>query len=178
MLTLLLLFAFQVATPGEMACVGSIQETTVPQDIYIAGLEDEGTATMALPGQILYLNGPRDSSLKSGTVQRVVRPEGRLSDPWTKAKLGTYYKDIGTVQIEAVERESATARVILSCQGILKGDLVIPNLPKPVIEFSGSMSNALTSIPRGLSSSILFAKDDMRELSAGQFCFIQLGTRQ
>jgi len=161
-----------------MACIGSIQETKVPQDIYIAGLENEGTETLAVPGQILYLNGPRVSSLKTGTVQRVVRLEGSVSDPWTRAILGTYYKDIGTIQIEAVERGSASARVVQSCEGMLKGDLVLPNSPKPVVEFSGSMSNALTPIPHGLSSSILLAKNDTRELSAGQFCFIQLGTRQ
>ena len=177
MLTLLLLFAFQVANPAEMACIGSIQEAKVPENVYIAGLESEGMTTLATTGQILFLNGPGVSFLKTGSVQRVVRPEGKVRDPLTRVGLGIYYRDVGTIQIKAVQQESATARVLLSCEGMLKGDLIVPNTPKPIIEFSGTRSNLLTPIPRGLSSTILMAKDDARMLAAGQFCFIQLGKR-
>jgi hypothetical protein len=177
MLTLLLLFAFQVVTPGEMACVGSIQESRLPEDVYIAGLDQEGAMTMATPNQILYLNGPGVSNLKIGAVHRVVRPEGSVRDPLTLFKIGTYYRDIGTIKIEAVGKGSAAARVTLSCQGMVKGDVVIPSTPRSAISFSGRNSDAITSIPSGLSSTILLGKDDMRELVAGHFCFIQLGTR-
>jgi hypothetical protein len=177
MITLLLLFAFQVTNPAEMACIGSIQETKVPEDVYVAGVEGEGMVTLATAGQIVYLNGSGVSALKIGTVQRVVRLEGRVRHPLTRAGLGSYYKDIGTVQIEAVAQEGATARVLLSCEGMLKGDLVVPIKPKPVVEFSGSTSNLLTPIPPGLTGFILLARDDARELAAGHFCFIQLGKR-
>ena len=178
MLTLFLLFAFRVASPAEMACIGSIQEMKVPEDVYVAGVESEGTTTLATTGRVVYLNGPGVPSLKIGTVQRVVRPEGKVLDPSTRGELGTYYKDIGTIQIQSVEQKSATARVVLSCEGMLKGDLVVPNKPKPIVEFNGNLSNPLTPVPpRGLSSTILMAKDDARELAAGQFCFIQLGKR-
>jgi len=133
--------------------------------------------TLAAAGRILYLNGPGVSSLKTGTVHRVVRPQGKVHDPSTGAELGAYYKDIGAIQIESVEERRATARVRMSCEGMLKGDLIVPNTPKPIVEFSGSPSNLLTPIPHGLSSTILLAKDDRRELAAGQFCFIQLGKR-
>ena len=85
-------------------------------------------------------------SSKTGTVQRVIRPEGRVRDPITTEKLGTYYKDIGTVRIGAVDQESATARILLTCEGMLKGDIVIPNVQKPIVEFNGSLSNALTPL--------------------------------
>jgi hypothetical protein len=177
MITLLLLFALKVVSPGEMACVGSVQELTVPEDVYIAGVNDEGTTTFGSTGQILYLNGPGVSSLKTGTVQRVIRPEGRVRDPLTNEKLGTYYKDIGTIRIEAVEQESATARILLTCEGMLKGDIVIPNMQRPVVEFNGSLSNALTPLQGGLAGPILLGKNDAREMAVGQFCFIQLGRR-
>jgi hypothetical protein len=177
MITLLLLFALKVVSPGEMACVGSVQELNVPEDVYIAGVDDEGTTTFGSPGQILYLNGPGVSFLKTGAVQRVIRPEGRVHDPLTSQKLGTYYKDIGTIRIEAVEQESATARILLTCEGMLKGDIVIPNVQKPIVEFSGSLSNALTPLQGGLASQILLGKNDARQMAVGQFCFIQLGRR-
>jgi hypothetical protein len=176
MLTLLILFALNVATPGEMACVGSIQKSTVPMDLYIAGVEQEGTVTLAEQGQVVYLNGPRVPHLKAGMIQKVIRPEGKVHDPSTGTRLGIYYLDIGTVQIEAVYQGSAAARVLLSCQGMLKGDLVIPDTPKPGVEFSGTLSNDLTSLPKdGLVSTILLGKSGTRELGAGDFCFIGLG---
>jgi hypothetical protein len=177
MITLMLLLAIQVANPGEMACTGSVQRMKVAENVYVAGVEDEGTMTLAAAGQILYLNGPGVPSLKVGEVQRVVRPEGRIHDPLTPlAVRGVYYKDMGTIRIEAINQDSATARVLMSCQsGMLKGDVVIANTPRPPVEFNGALSTRLTPVPRGLVSKIILGKDDARELAAGQFCFIPVG---
>jgi hypothetical protein len=178
MLTLLLLFAFQVASAREMACIGSVQETRVPDDVYIAGVAEEGLTTSASPGQILYLNGPGISALKAGTVLRVMRPEGRVRVRKSKSRSGIYYSDIGTIRIQSVDSKSATASVLSSCSGLMvKGDLVVPSAPKPVVEFVGNKSTAQTPVQGGLSSSILFAKDDVQVLGAGNFCFIPLGKR-
>jgi hypothetical protein len=178
MLTILFLFALQVTSPAEMACLGSVRNLTVPMDLYIAGVELEGTSTMASQGQIVYLNGPGISLLKAGTVQRVIRPEGKVKDRSTGEHLGTYYRDIGTIRIEAVHEGSATAKVLLSCQAMLKGDQVIPESQRSAVEFADILSNALTAIPQnGLFGSVLMGKEDTQELSAGQFCFIDLGGR-
>lgn len=178
MFRLLLLFALKVVSPNEMACVGSVQDTTLPLDIYVASVEMEGTATLVVQGQILYLNGPKVSSLKPGTIQRVVRPEGKVRDPLTGNNLGFYYLDVGTIRIEAVEQDKAKATVQISCSGIFKGDIVLPYTPKPAVEFSGEPSNALTSLPdNGLVSTILLGKDDAQELSSGNICFLGLGGR-
>jgi hypothetical protein len=178
MLAILFLLALQVTTPAEMACTGSVRDLTIPMDLYLSGMEREGTLTLASQGQRVYINGPGVSQLKTGSVQRVIRPEGRIKDPATGEKLGTYYKDLGTIEIQNVQQGSATARVLFSCQSMMKGDLVIPDARGSAVEFTGSPSDALTPIlPDGPIGSILIGKDDMRELSAGQFCFISLGGR-
>jgi hypothetical protein len=178
MITLLLLYALNFVNPGELACAGSMQSAQLPLDVYIAGVEMEGLATLATHGQVLYLNGPQVSSLKAGTIQRVVRPEGKIRDPLTGNEMGFYYKDIGTVRIENVEQDKATARVLLSCREMIKGDVVIPDAPRPAIEFKVAMSNDLTVLQgHGLVGSILFSREDMKEMAAGQFCFIGLGGR-
>ena len=147
-------------------------------DMYVAAVEMEGTATLAVQGQILYLNGPKVSSLKPGTIQRVVRPEGKVRDPLTGNGLGFYYMDIGTIRIETVEQDKATARIHASCNGMLKGDIVLPYAPKPTVEFSGEPSSDTTVLPdHGLVSSILLGKDDARELGSGSICFLGLGGR-
>jgi hypothetical protein len=176
--TLLLLLALQVINPREMVCLGLVQDSYAPSDIYIAALQDEGISAMASEGQVLYLNGPKVGSLKVGETRRVIRPEGEIDDPWTGDGLGIYYKELGTVRIEAVGQGSATALVLMSCQAMFKGDLVVPLAPKPAVEFGGGLSNALTPIPdQGLVGSIVLGKDDTQEIAAGNYCFIGLGGR-
>jgi hypothetical protein len=178
MFTLLLLFALNVVTPTEMACVGSIQSTVIPREVYIAGVEQEGTLTLASTGQIIYLNGPGVSTLKPGTVHQVIRPEGRIKNPTNGEKLGTYYKHIGTVRVDTIAAESATAQVLLSCQAMAKGDVVIPYADGQNVSFSGDLSNERTQVPQnGLVGSIVLGMNDLRELASGHYCFIGLGQR-
>ena len=168
----------KVAIPSELACVGSIQGGTLPLDAYVAAVEMEGLATIAVEGQVLYLNGPKVSALKAGAIQRVVRPEGKVHDPLTGNGVGYYYRDIGTIKIAAVEQNQATARVLVSCEGMLKGDLVLPYASKPAVEFGGEPSSNTTVLPQhGLASSILLGKDDSRQLASGSICFLGLGAQ-
>jgi len=176
MITLILSLVLQVAVSGEMACTGSVMNSSMPANLYVAGVQMEGVAALAVEGQIVYLNGPRVGSLKVGDINAVVRPEGTIRDPSTGMELGFYYRDLGTVQIEAVRNGHATARVLHSCYEMTKGDLVIPQSEKPLVEFQGELSNALTSVPPdGPRGTILLGRDDLKELSKGQICFIDLG---
>jgi hypothetical protein len=178
MLNLIFLLVLQIATPSELACVGSVQDLTIPMDLFVAGVEMEGTKTLATAGQLVYINGPKVGSLKAGMVQRVVRAEGRIRDPYTAADMGVYYRDIGTIRIEAVEQESATARVLSSCNGMFKGDQLIAHSVKQAIEFNGSLSNDVVSLPQnGLAGAILLGRNDLNSLAAGDFCYIGLGGR-
>ena len=178
MLKLILLFALKVTTPGEMACLGYTMDFITPMDLYIAGVEQEGTTVFATQGDIVYLNGPRVPALKIGEIGRIVRPEGKIRDPQSGAELAIYYRQLGTVKIEEVGKGFATARVLLSCYGMIKGDIVMPDTPKPAIEFEGDLSDEKTPVPeQGLVSSILLGKNDSREIAAGQFCFIGVGSR-
>ncbi len=176
MLQLIFLLALKVTVPGEMACVGFAINSILPMDLYIAGIQKEGAATMAVQGEIVFLNGPNVSSLKVGEIRQVVRPEGKIRDSLTGVGLAVYYNRLGAIQIEEIAGKTATARVLSSCGGIIKGDLVIADTPQPIVEFNGEMSCETTPIPeKGFASSIVLGNNDARELAAGQFCFIAAG---
>jgi hypothetical protein len=166
-------------TPSEMRCVGLIHESELPQDILVAGSEDEARVTHLTEGALAYVVGPGVSSAKVGTTYQVVRPEGRIRDRNTNSIVGIYYKEAGTIRIDAVHAANATGTVTSSCGAIFKGDLLVPLRPKTGSVFSGTMSNRLTEHPSdGVASSILVAKDDRREMGAGSFCFIGVGARE
>jgi len=178
MITLLLLLALQVTASVEPVCIGSVFDYKVPADLYIAGVEREGTAILASPGQLVYLNGPGTGLLKVGEINSVIRPEGMVQDPSDGSRLGLYYKDLGAVRIVSVQDGVATARVVHACCEMIKGDLVVPLRERSDIDEVGELSNDLTPVPsNGLTGSILLAKDNLQELSNGDICFIDLGSR-
>jgi hypothetical protein len=166
-------------TPVEMRCVGFIHESELPQDLVVAGTEDDGRVTHLIEGALAYVVGPGLASAKVGMTYQVVRPEGRIRDHHTNSVVGVYYKEAGTIRIDAVHSGNAIGTVTSSCGVIFKGDLLVPLRLKPGTTFSGTMSNRLTEHPSdGVASSILVAKDDRREMGAGSFCFIGVGARE
>jgi hypothetical protein len=177
MITILFFLAMQVATPSEMACVGSVQNEVPAASIIVSGVREEGTATMAAAGEIIYIEGPGVARLKSGAIQRVIRPEGGIKGKIPGALVGIYIKDVGRIQIEAIRQGSATARIISVCQAVQKGDLVLPEVNRPVVEFNGEFSSETTRITKDLMGSIFLGKDDLGLLATGHFCFIDLGKR-
>jgi hypothetical protein len=178
MLTLIMLFAMQVTTPGEMSCGASILDFSMPSDIYIAGSAEEGPTKNIAQGQILYLSGPRVPFLKVGDINRVVRRMNNVRDPRTGKVMGVQYKDLGTIHVEAVNKDNALARVVLSCEAFVKGDMVFPYTPKPMINFSGQLSRKDTIIPdSGTVGPILLGLNNKQLLATGQLCFFGLGWR-
>jgi hypothetical protein len=175
---LLLGLMAQIVTPAETTCLGFISDATLPMSVFIAGMEEEGSASMAAGNGLVYLNGPGVPDLKTDGTYRVVRPEGVVKDPDRGEPIGIYYKQLGTVRIVSEGKEFATAIVMLSCQPMIKGDILLPWVPKPPLSFSGKVSDRLTPYTENsIESRIILGKDDLRELSSGQFCFIGVGSR-
>jgi len=175
-LTLTLLL--QVAGPVELTCLGFIRSSMLPADVMIAGSREEGLAAYSSQGGVTYLNGPGIASLKVGEIYWVVRPEGKIRDRLTNEVVGIYYKELGTVRIEVVERESARATVLLTCAPMVKGDILQPPQSRQAVKFMGQPSNPLTTYPaEGITSSVVLGRDDLKEMATGNFCFIAVGAR-
>ncbi len=167
-----------VAMPDELRCLGLIHETLFPLDIFISGTEQEGLTTFVTEGAIVYLNGSGLKSAKAGDTYRVVRAEAKIRDRLTQRFIGHYYKEVGTVRIESLRGDAATASVLKNCDLMFKGDFLLPVVEKTTVKFTGEKSERLTPHPEeGLASSIVLGKNDAREMSAGHVCFIAIGTR-
>jgi hypothetical protein len=177
--TFILLLLLQVVAPPEMNCLGFIRESLLPVDVYIAGTGEEGVTALASESNLISLNGPGLPTLRVGESYKIIRPEGRVRDQITYDEIGFYYKELGTIRIEAARADYAIASVLSSCNPMLKGDLVVPLVARPDVKFSGQPSNKLTPYPAdGLSSTIILGKDDVQELAVGNICFIGSGAQQ
>ncbi|NWG12270.1 MAG: hypothetical protein HXY20_01910 [Acidobacteria bacterium] len=166
------------AAQDESACLGFIDRSLLPMDVYVAGTEFEGLSTLAEQAELIYLNGPGLGSLRAGGTYLVVRPEGYVNHPWTKAPVGIYYRELGTIRIERTGPAAAAALVMASCRPIMKGDRVIPMREQPSVPVKAESSDRLATAPEGaLASAVVLGLDDRRELGAGDVCFIGVGTR-
>jgi hypothetical protein len=171
-------FKDTVAMPEELKCLGFIHETLYPLDILVSGTEQEGLATFLMEGSIVHLNGPGLKSSKAGDSFRVVRTEAKIRDRLTQKFTGYYYKELGTIKIDSLRGEAATGTVVTNCDTIFKGDFLLPLAEKATVKFTGEQANRQTAYPQeGLASSIVLGRNDLRELAAGHFCFIGIGTR-
>jgi hypothetical protein len=175
----ILLFLYLLASSAaqqESACLGFIQDSFLPMNVYVAGVESEGSRALAVEGQVVYLNGPGLGSLRPGSSYLAVRPEGRVKDPLTGKFIGIYYRELGTLKIEAAGEKSQTASVVATCRTIVKGDLVVPLPQRADVRSDGKPAGRLSEVPEGgLASAIVLGLDDRRELGAGDICFIGLG---
>lgn len=160
----------------ESTCLGFIQDSFLPMNVYIAGTASEGSTALAAQGEIVYLNGPGLASLRPGDLFQVVRPEGRVKDPVTGKSAGIYYRELGTVRIETGGAKSQTAYVMSNCRAIMKGDLVVPLPQRAEVALHSQPSGRLDPVPeQGLASHIILGLDDRRELGTGDVCFIGVG---
>ena len=178
MATMLFLLGLLATWTGqqESACLGFIQDSFLPMNVYIAGTGSEGSMALAAQGQVVYLNGPGLGSLQAGGTYMVVRPEGKVKDPLTGKLAGIYYRELGTVKIETAGAKSQTAFVTASCRTIMKGDLVVPLTQRLEVRATADWTGRPSEVPEGgLASDIILGLDDRREMGAGDFCFLGVG---
>lgn len=166
-----------IATPGELKCLGFIHETELPQELIVSGTQEEGRLTMATEGTLIYVSGPSIASTKVGESLQVIRIQGRVRDPHTKASLGIYYREVGTARIEALRGATAIARITMGCDVIFKGDLLLRMSDIHLVKQPEVASSILTPhSTTGVSTSIVLGEDDTTTMAAGDVCFIGLGT--
>ncbi|PYV14080.1 MAG: hypothetical protein DMG07_12760, partial [Acidobacteria bacterium] len=94
----------------ELPCVGFIHESELPLDLLVMGTEYEGVTAFLTVGSLVYAGGPALSSAKVGEVFQVIRPEGKIRDSYTREAVGIYYKELGTIRLEAISRCARRAR--------------------------------------------------------------------
>ncbi len=119
----------------EMACAPQLLEQFDPAPLTVAGREVREKELQA-QGDVLYLSAGRDMQIKSGMEYVIERPGPAVKAPGAKKASAVYVRRIGRVRVIAVQSNSATAEVALSCDGVQQGDFLVPykETPIPMIE--------------------------------------------
>jgi hypothetical protein len=83
-------------------------------------------------GDIVYLDGGRQSGLQPGEIYSVVSPKQRVIHPKTRQVFGRYYHYTGRVRILSVQEDTAIAEIVQACDPVIVGAFLQPFEPEPV----------------------------------------------
>jgi hypothetical protein len=95
------------------------------------GIIDTARYGMA-DGDIVYLDGGRDSGLRPGQLYTIIEPEDEIVHPVTGRNAGRFYSYQGRLQVLSVQAETAMAEIVHSCKPVVVGNVLTPFEPQPL----------------------------------------------
>ena len=138
-----------LGSEADIYCSGFIGEKNAPYDSTVIGseyaisagnvagshLEYSGTSSLLMNlsiGDVIYIDGGRDSGQMAGSVYTIMRPGVAVNHPASQKTVGYFYRYLGRARILSVQENSAIAEIVDACNPVQLGDLLRPFTPQPV----------------------------------------------
>lgn len=168
----------RVAERNNLYCAGYVQSGSIDTSNRIVGAVNEQDGWLYSQFNYVYLNMGSGSGVKPGDVLSVVRPRGQVKTRWTtKGDLGMYVQEVGSVEVVRVKSDVSVARVKMSCDNFLLGDLVRPMETRVSPMFEKRPALDLFADPTGKAKGRLFmARDNQEVLTREQIVYVDLGS--
>lgn len=118
----------RVATGNDLYCAGFIRTAAPATPLKIVGAEEENRAAHFGQSDVVYLNAGSAQNLRPGTLFSILRPAGKFRSPYQRTggkDLGVFVRELGVLRVMAVQNSTATARIVVSCDDIQLGDLLV-----------------------------------------------------
>lgn len=166
-----------VSVGSNLYCAGFIQTGAISTGNKIIGGQDEADKFIYAQNDFIYVNMGNDKGVNVGDVFSVVRPRGQVKSKWSnKDNLGFYVQEVGAIEIVDVKQEVSVARVKVSCDSFLLGDLVQlrESRSSPVYKQRPAMDRF--GDPSGKATGrILMARDSAETLARDFIVYVDLG---
>lgn len=162
---------------NSLYCAGFIQKTGIGTGNKIIGGQDEADKYNYAQNDYLYVNMGRDKGVNVGDVFAVVRPRGEVKSKWSsKNDLGFYVQEVGALEVVDVKPSVSVARVKVSCDTFLLGDLVqlVPARTSPKRQELPRLDRFAD--PSGKATGrVLMGRDNQEMLTRDQVAYVDLG---
>jgi hypothetical protein len=129
-------------TQSDLYCAGFLTQRPIERGLFIQGSEDGGFKNEFATGDYVYLSLGRNAINGTGGQYTIIRP---VSDVNAKEafegqkklvrELGTLYAEIGRLEVTVLHDRSATGKILMACDSIYAGDILIPFNAKTVPPF-------------------------------------------
>lgn len=151
----------------------------------VTGEQSEYKVTFSTP-DVVFLSKGSNQGVKPGDRFSVVREDKdplkvqffKWQDKLTKA-MGTYYVDLGEVEVVKVQPNLAIGRVAMSCDFMQRGDIVVPFAERPAGPYKDA-SNLDSLAPESGRpvAMVVRAKDAEQMTGKGNTIYVNLGAGQ
>lgn len=147
----------------------------LPYDFTIVGGEDEKKLSFAID-DVVYLNKGTREGVAAGDVYSIRRRVDNVFDPSDNSFVGVAIDQIGRLRVLVAQEFGATAVVTHCCDGVLKGDFLVPYEQEPI--------PLITELPpfdrwapfeKDAWGSIVFSEDRVAAMGVGFIANINLG---
>ncbi|UCF81445.1 MAG: LysM peptidoglycan-binding domain-containing protein [Acidobacteriota bacterium] len=144
-------------------------------DIRVAALEEEA-ASITSAFKIVYLDKGYEDGVEPGQEYAAFHVDEEVSHPVKKRNLGNAVYRAGRVRVLAVQRRTATAKVVYSCRELVVGDMLAPWEEIPIPLHIERVFEPTAYLPSGKSLGyIVYAKDDIRSAATRSIVSVDLG---
>ncbi len=162
----------------EIACAGQLYEHFDPAPLTISGRETD-KKEMQGDGDVVFLSAGRDMNIAPGSEFTVIRPGGVVKHPATNKPAAIFVQRMGRLRVIAVQNNTATAEIMISCDGMGVGDFLIPykEMPVPMIE-NTPLARFDSPYTGRLNGTVLVTNDPRTTIAGtGDLVGIDLGSR-
>jgi hypothetical protein len=118
----------RVLTGGDLYCAGYIRATQPAALAKIIGAEEENRVARLGQSDVVYINIGRSQNIRPDMLFSITRPAGKFRSPYQRTggkDLGYFVRELGVLRVMEVQGQTATARIIVSCDDVQLGDLLV-----------------------------------------------------
>jgi len=172
--------------PTSVYCSGFFTNQRVPDELrLVSGEQSEYKITFA-SRDIVYVSKGANQGVKPGDRFSVVRErKDPLRVPFFKWQdklinaMGTYYVDLGQLEVIKTQPNIAIARVSMSCDLMQRGDIVRPFVERPVGPYKDLAEfDKLASVSGKPVAMVVSARDSQQLIGKMDTVYVNLGTSQ
>jgi len=174
------------ASYSTVYCSGFISDQRVPDATRLVSGEESNVKVLFGRGEYVIINRGQDKGVRVGDRYSVVRAEtDALQVNWFKwqAKLmkamGIHYVDAGQLRIVNVQTKTAVAEITLSCDYMIRGDIVLPFQERPEPTFKDpSAFDHFAPISGKPVAMVVESRDYQQSAGQGNTFYVNLGTQR
>ena len=176
-----------VAERNNLYCAGSVQKEAIDRTMQLVGGHEEQDQYQYTENNFVYVNAGSNQKLNVGDVMSVVRPRGKVSSHWSKkGSLGFYVQEVGAIELIRVKPEHSVARIKVSCDSFVLGDIVQPveartspmHEERPALDrFSDPSGKAIGRLFMARGNNEMITRDDIVYVDLGKEDDVKVGDR-
>ena len=170
----------------DIYCAGGFTTAPPPSDTYVITGQESDARILFRQGDVVYINRGSKQGAQVGNeflVSRTVKDRSPQQwFVWQKdlmRSMGQAYADIGKLKVVHVEENTSTAEIVLFCDQMQRGDIVLPFTARQVPNYKPQGKLDVFAPASGKNMAMVVAMRDFTQMGkSGSMMYVNLGADQ